>query len=110
MFPVRCFTCGRVLASKWTGFLSLIKNEENTDADALDIISIDRICCRRLFLTYVPIEEYDDNQDIVGDGDSYGQQFSESEVNNSETYTDPPIQCVGTCRNNNEGAKRKREQ
>ncbi|RHY28891.1 hypothetical protein DYB32_005622 [Aphanomyces invadans] len=54
--PVRCFTCGKVLANKWETYLSLLR-ADYTEGDALDELSLKRYCCRRMLLTHVDLIE-----------------------------------------------------
>ncbi len=82
IIPVRCFTCGKVLADKWEyykekckeleiqnggGAVSKKKKEEEKDIpmskyfvepfkkDLLDELGLDRYCCRRHMLGHVDI-------------------------------------------------------
>ncbi|KAK1943255.1 DNA-directed RNA polymerase subunit 10-like protein [Phytophthora citrophthora] len=54
--PVRCFTCGKVLANKWETYLGLLR-ADYTERDALDELSLKRYCCRRMMLTHVDLIE-----------------------------------------------------
>lgn len=54
LFPVRCFTCGKVIASYEENYKSLLK-EGVKESDALNTLKINRICCRRMFLCHVDI-------------------------------------------------------
>jgi len=49
LIPVRCFTCGALIAHKYTEFIKRIKEGEQPDK-ALDNLEIKRYCCRRMFL------------------------------------------------------------
>lgn len=62
LIPIRCFTCGKVLADKWLKYVELRDNaaesslhvkgfEDNHKGVILDELGISRICCRRIFLT-----------------------------------------------------------
>ncbi len=51
MFPIRCFSCGAVIAHKWEEYLAKLK-EGKSAKDALNELGIDRYCCRRMFLTH----------------------------------------------------------
>ncbi len=51
MFPVRCFTCGAVIAHYWDEYSKKLE-EGKSPKEALDELGIDRYCCRRMFLTY----------------------------------------------------------
>lgn len=77
IIPIKCFTCGMVIADKYRHYvmevrrqklenptqnmktvLYLTKNfkEKTIEGKTLDEMSIDRMCCRRHFLTHVDIE------------------------------------------------------
>jgi DNA-directed RNA polymerase subunit N len=73
IIPVRCFTCNRVLASKYARYLELISSETNKeniingdpDIDlsennvyqkAFDEIGVgDRYCCKRHLLSHIDL-------------------------------------------------------
>lgn len=78
IIPVRCFTCGKVLADKWQAYQDAVKKleeknkaEDKTDEDELgdlshnfdpvmkgpilDKLHITRICCRRHMLGHVDL-------------------------------------------------------
>ncbi|MDD1764475.1 MAG: DNA-directed RNA polymerase subunit N [Candidatus Methanomethyliaceae archaeon] len=52
--PVRCFTCGKVVADKWEEFNKEVSKGENP-AKVLDSMGIKRYCCRRMFLSHVEL-------------------------------------------------------
>lgn len=52
IIPVRCFTCGAMIANKWERYQQLI-SEGKTVEEALDELNIRRYCCRRMLLTHV---------------------------------------------------------
>lgn len=76
IIPVKCFTCGKVLADKYRYFLEEVRKDkkennldegsviyftkENTTKTAegkvLDKLGLTRMCCRRHMLTHVDIE------------------------------------------------------
>ena len=83
IIPIRCFTCGCVIADKWEPFIDLIKEKkskstENTDdldiqyikieddgaikksveGEALDELDMHKYCCRRMFLSNVHLISY----------------------------------------------------
>ena len=70
LFPIRCFTCGKVLANKLGAFLKCASEGGMSDAakvNSLDKLKLDRICCRRMFLSYDEKLEMDINKyDTVG--------------------------------------------
>lgn len=72
IIPVRCFTCGKVIADKWLHYDRLSSSSDpeastqaSQDAKApdlrtktlegrvLDELGLVRVCCRRHFLTHV---------------------------------------------------------
>ncbi len=52
LIPVRCFTCGNLIADKYENFQNKIKSGEEADK-ILDSLGVERYCCRRMFLTTV---------------------------------------------------------
>lgn len=53
MIPVRCFTCGKVISSVWEEYKERIQLEE--PGRVLDMLGIDRYCCRRMLLSHVEL-------------------------------------------------------
>ena len=52
LIPVRCLTCGKLIADKYDEYQSKMKlGEEPTKI--LDSLGFDRYCCRRMLLTTV---------------------------------------------------------
>jgi DNA-directed RNA polymerase I, II, and III subunit RPABC5 len=76
IIPVKCFTCGKVLANKYRFYQREIKkrkisksleidkiiylSEDNInktpEGEVLDILELNKYCCRRHMLTHVDIE------------------------------------------------------
>jgi DNA-directed RNA polymerase subunit N len=54
IIPVRCFTCGRVIASDYTKFAERVGKGEDPK-EVLDSLGVDRYCCRRMILTHVDL-------------------------------------------------------
>lgn len=54
--PIRCFTCGKVLANMWEFFTNKVKNEGEQPSEVLDKLELTRICCRRCLLTHVDLQ------------------------------------------------------
>lgn len=52
LVPVRCFTCGNVIADRYEAFQDALKKNEDP-AKVLDSFGIKRYCCRRMLLTTV---------------------------------------------------------
>lgn len=70
IIPVKCFTCGKVLANKWVAYEEQVKklvkdddaspNTANFDKHSrgkiLDDLGLTKICCRRHMLGHVNFE------------------------------------------------------
>ncbi|MBY8996733.1 MAG: DNA-directed RNA polymerase subunit N [Candidatus Thorarchaeota archaeon] len=54
IIPVRCFTCGKVVADKFDQFKREVRQGEDP-AVVLDKIGLDRYCCRRMLLANIDI-------------------------------------------------------
>ena len=52
LIPVRCFTCGGLIADKYSEYKERVKSGEG-DAEVLDSLGINRYCCRRMFISSV---------------------------------------------------------
>lgn len=52
MIPVRCFTCGGVIAHRYDEYARKVKEGENPEK-VLDKMGFKRYCCRRMFLSHV---------------------------------------------------------
>ena len=52
LVPVRCFTCGNLVADKYEEYQTKVKSGESP-AKVLDSLGIERYCCRRMLLTTV---------------------------------------------------------
>jgi DNA-directed RNA polymerase I, II, and III subunit RPABC5 len=76
IIPIKCFTCGNVLADKYRYFLDEVrkkklanglnvdrvvyltkdKMEKTAEGEVLDDLRLNNMCCRRHMLTHVDIE------------------------------------------------------
>jgi DNA-directed RNA polymerase I, II, and III subunit RPABC5 len=76
IIPIKCFTCGNVLANKYRHYLEQVRQkklvkglqinrvvyltrdnmEKSAEGEALDELRLFNMCCRRHFLTHVDIE------------------------------------------------------
>tara|TARA_Y100000816_G_C25883523_1_gene461004 strand:+ start:269 stop:502 length:234 start_codon:yes stop_codon:yes gene_type:complete len=76
IIPVKCFTCGKVLADKYQFYLREVRKikvelgqdpekvvyltkdnvQKTAEGKVLDQLGLNRICCRRHMLTHVDIE------------------------------------------------------
>ncbi len=54
LVPVRCFTCGKLIADKYEDYQNKIKTGEEPQK-VLDELKIERYCCRRMLLTSVEL-------------------------------------------------------
>ena len=52
LVPVRCFTCGKLDADKYSDYQTRIKTGEDPKI-VLDNLGMERYCCRRMLLTTV---------------------------------------------------------
>ena len=52
LIPVRCFTCGNLVADRFEEYQNKVKSGEEP-AKVLDSLGIERYCCRRMLLTTV---------------------------------------------------------
>ena len=52
MFPIRCYTCNAVVAQHHREYCTRRRNGEN-GGSVLDAIGITRMCCRRMFISFV---------------------------------------------------------
>lgn len=74
IIPVRCMTCGKVLADKWEYYVKRCDElkskkqsdesaqapryfEKNTTGQVLDELELTKMCCRRHFLGHVDLIE-----------------------------------------------------
>lgn len=76
IIPVKCFTCGNVLADKYRFYLAEVRKrklqnglqidkvvyltkkhiEKTPEGEVLDNLGLHNVCCRRHMLTHVDIE------------------------------------------------------
>jgi DNA-directed RNA polymerase subunit N len=52
LIPVRCFTCGNLIADKFNEYQTKVKAGEDPKK-VLNDLAINRYCCRRMLLTTV---------------------------------------------------------
>ena len=52
LIPVRCFTCGNLVADKYSEYKERVKAGEE-DSKILDSLGINRYCCRRMIISSV---------------------------------------------------------
>lgn len=52
--PIRCFTCGSLIADKWEPFITRVSAGEDA-GKVLDDLGVRRYCCRRMLISHVDI-------------------------------------------------------
>ncbi len=50
MMPIRCFSCGQVIADKWEEYDKRVNKNKEEASKVLDELGFKRYCCRRMFL------------------------------------------------------------
>jgi DNA-directed RNA polymerase subunit N (RpoN/RPB10) len=76
IIPIKCFTCGNVIADKYRYYLEEVRrrklakdmdvdkvvyltksfSEKTPEGEVMDELNLRKMCCRRHFLTHVDIE------------------------------------------------------
>ncbi|MFW9855474.1 MAG: DNA-directed RNA polymerase subunit N [Candidatus Thorarchaeota archaeon] len=54
MIPIRCYTCGKIIAQYYEDFLEGLKEGKETK-ELLDSFGLTRYCCRRMLITHVEL-------------------------------------------------------
>lgn len=52
LIPIRCFTCGKLIADKLQEYKDMQQKNESHE-EILNSLGVDRYCCRRMLLTTV---------------------------------------------------------
>ena len=52
LVPVRCFTCGKLVADKFGEYSNRVQTGEDP-AQVMDSLNVKRYCCRRMFVSTV---------------------------------------------------------
>lgn len=75
IIPVKCFTCGKVIADKWNAYQKMVADQENKESKEmkknndglvenfdenlkgpiLDKLGLERLCCRRHLLSHIDL-------------------------------------------------------
>lgn len=59
IIPIRCFTCGKLIADKWIEYEKRVNELDNNKNDNMKNIfkdlNIDRYCCKRMLLSHVDL-------------------------------------------------------
>jgi DNA-directed RNA polymerase subunit N len=48
IIPIRCFTCGKLIADKWEKYEELVKEGTKPAEEIFKEIGITRFCCKRI--------------------------------------------------------------
>lgn len=54
LIPIRCFTCGTLIADKWEEYQQL-KEQDLAPEEIFKKLDLDRYCCRRMLLAHVDL-------------------------------------------------------
>lgn len=54
ILPIRCYTCGKIIGNKWEPYQNMLL-EGMTAKDALDLLNLKKMCCRRMILGHVEL-------------------------------------------------------
>ena len=54
IIPIRCFSCGKLIAHIYKPYLELLEKGENAD-DAFKQLGVERFCCKRMVVSHVPL-------------------------------------------------------
>ncbi|WEU41065.1 MAG: DNA-directed RNA polymerase subunit N [Candidatus Odinarchaeum yellowstonii] len=54
IIPIRCFTCGKLIADKWEEFKERTLKGEDPEK-ILDEMGFTRYCCRRMLLSHIDL-------------------------------------------------------
>lgn len=65
MIPIRCFSCGQVIADKWEDYNKRVNINHEEAAKVLDEMNVKRYCCRRMLLS---------NIDLIDEVISFGRK------------------------------------
>lgn len=70
IIPIRCFTCGKVLADKWEYYKNEVSKKQDgesvlnvnskslqttNEGKVLDTLGLKRYCCRRMMISHVDL-------------------------------------------------------
>ena len=54
LIPVRCWSCGKVIAHKYEEYKEAVVNGEDAKI-VLDNLGMERYCCRRMFVAHIAL-------------------------------------------------------
>lgn len=56
IIPIRCFTCGALIADKWEEYARRVRQGEEPKT-ILDSMGLKKYCCRRMLLSHTDLIE-----------------------------------------------------
>jgi len=51
LIPVRCFSCNKVIGSKYELYKTYLK--DHSKEDALELLNLKRYCCKRMIISHI---------------------------------------------------------
>ncbi len=54
LIPIRCFTCGTLVADKWEEYQKL-KAQDKSPEEIFKALDLERFCCRRMLIAHVDL-------------------------------------------------------
>lgn len=57
IIPIRCFSCGQVVAHNYEAFLKEVKEKKLSPKQVLDNFGVRKYCCRRMYISQVDLIE-----------------------------------------------------
>ncbi|CAL5974174.1 DNA-directed_RNA polymerase [Hexamita inflata] len=55
IIPVRCFTCGKVIAHLYEDYVRRVEENQENPETVLNELGCSRYCCRRMLITHVDL-------------------------------------------------------
>ncbi|CAL6070784.1 DNA-directed_RNA polymerase [Hexamita inflata] len=55
IIPVRCFTCGKVIAHLYEDYVRRVEENQENPETVLNDLGCSRYCCRRMLITHVDL-------------------------------------------------------
>jgi DNA-directed RNA polymerase subunit N len=55
MIPVRCFSCGQVIADKWEEYDKRVNKQKEDPQKVLEELDVKRYCCKRMLIGHVDL-------------------------------------------------------
>ncbi len=55
IIPIRCFSCGQVVAHNYEEFLKQVSEKKLSPKEILDNLGVKKYCCRRMYISQVDV-------------------------------------------------------